>query len=188
MSHSNSQTFPQLGAFHLARTGAQVFAAGCAVAIAVLAAAPSGATSRIAQSAQSLPICYIQLPSQSLQSLDKLCGVLPPAKTIPLYTTDGTTPSPELIAAVRQTLRPMRSATSQLEVLKIMQPLMAKLPLSDRARALQAQVDTMAQRSEFDYEKFSQLQEQLIKDPSYQQAREALTKAREYLWKQQAKR
>jgi hypothetical protein len=185
---SHSQTFPQLRAARLLRTGAQVFGAGCAVAVAVLTAAPSGATSRIAQSAQSLPICYIQLPSQSLQNLEKLCGVLPPAKTIPLYTTDGTTPSPELIAAVRQTLGALGNTTSQLEVLKILQPLMAQLPLSDRARALQAQVDAMAQRSEFDSAKFSQLQEQLIKDPSYQQAREAMTKAREYLWKQQARR
>jgi hypothetical protein len=188
----------------IGRTVGTTFSVGCLLAIAVLAAAPSQAASQAASGrsgkvrplqstspASSLPICYIQMPSQSLQSLDKLCGVLPPAKTIALYTTDGQTPSPELLAAVRQADRRTRQAQSQADYLKIAQDLMAQLPLSDRARLLQDQMYSLYQRmeqngySEVGSGQAAQLQEQLSQDPSYKTADAALSQAREYLRRQQ---
>jgi flagellar biosynthesis/type III secretory pathway chaperone len=170
------------------------------LAITLLVATPSMATSRATlasqvrrPSAASLPLCYIQMPRQSLQSLDKLCGVLPPTKTIALYGSDGQTPSPALIAAVQKADRALRNVRSQAESFKIQQTLMSQLPISDRARAIQAQQYVLVQSLDAgkNYsavgDRFMALQQQLDQEPSFQTAEAAIVKAREYMYQQQAK-
>jgi hypothetical protein len=180
----------------------QTFGTCGLVAIAVLAAGPSQAAQSSTQSRTqsstrsgkvqptrpaSLPICYIQMPRQSLQSLDKLCGVMPPTKTIPLYAADGLTLTPELLAAVRQFDARKRQAQSEAELLKIDQDLAAQLPLSDRARQLLTQVSSLRQTLERNgysgpaAEQLSQIQDRLNQDPSYQKAQAAVSDAREAL-------
>jgi hypothetical protein len=203
MLHPSFPTFVQLFAARWsttrpsARRYAQTLGTCGLVAIAVLAAGPSqAAQSRTQSSARSgkvqppsssLPICYIQMPRQSLQSLDKLCGVMPPTKTIPLYAADGLTLTPELLAAVRQFDARKRQAQSEAELLKIDQDLAAQLPLSDRARQLVAQVGSLRQSLERNgysgpgAEQLSQLQDRLNQDPSYQKAQAAVSDAREAL-------
>jgi hypothetical protein len=179
----------------LGRTVAPAMGALGLVTVTILTAAPSRATqaSQVRRPASaSLPLCYVQMPGQSLKNLDKLCGVLPPEKTIPLYATDGTTPSPELIAAVQKADRAMNKAQSEAEMMKINQTLRAQLPISDRARAIQAQQDGLIKRLETGgqdhasvIDQLTALQHQLETEPSFRQAEAALSKARAYMYQQQ---
>jgi hypothetical protein len=171
------------------------------LAVTLWAAPPSMATSMATSAATparkvrqtppvSLPLCYIQMPSQSLRSLDKLCGVLPPAKTIALYGSDGQTPSPELIAAVQKADRALRNVRSQAESFKIVQTLTAQLPISDRVRAIQAQQYVLMQSLDAGKgyaavgEQLMALQQQLEQEPSFRKAEEAMSKARQSVYQQ----
>jgi hypothetical protein len=131
------------------------------------------------------PLCYIQIGSQSMQSLDKLCGVGKKSDVIDLtidLDRDGV--PDQLLAEMKGFQAKMRSAKTPAEYDAYTQQLEAKMPYSDNVRRLQAQQRSLQQQmaangGNYDAKlmgRYGEIQEQMMKDTSYRQVQEAMGK------------
>jgi hypothetical protein len=131
------------------------------------------------------PLCYIQIGNQSMQSLDKLCGVGKKSDVIDLTVDldrDGV--PDQLLAAMKGFQAKMRSAKTPAEYDAYTQQLEARMPYSDNVRRLQSQQRSLQQKmaangGNYDAKlmgRYGEIQEQMMKDSSYRQVQEAMGK------------
>jgi hypothetical protein len=131
------------------------------------------------------PLCYIQIGSQSMRSLDKLCGVGKKSNVIDLtidLDRDGV--PDQLLAEMKGYQAKMRSARTPAEYDAYTQQMEARMPYSDNVRQLQAQQRSLQQQmtkngGNYDSNlmtKYGQIQEQMMKDSSYTRVQEAMGK------------
>jgi hypothetical protein len=131
------------------------------------------------------PLCYIQIGSQSMRSLDRLCGVGKKSDLIDLtidLDRDGV--PDQLLAAMKGFQAKMRSAKTPAEYDAYTQQLEAKMPYSDNVRRLQSQQRDLQQKmaaANGNYDpklmsRYGEIQEQMMKDSSYRQVQEAMGK------------
>jgi hypothetical protein len=131
------------------------------------------------------PLCYIQIGNQSMQSLDRLCGVGKKSNVIDLtidLDRDGV--PDQLLAEMKGFQAKMRSAKTPAEYDAYTQQLEAKMPYSENVRRLQSQQRSLQQQmaangGNYDAKlmgRYGEIQEQMMKDTSYRQVQEAMGK------------
>jgi hypothetical protein len=131
------------------------------------------------------PLCYIQIGNQSMQSLDRLCGVGKKSNVIDLTVDldrDGV--PDQLLAEMKGFQAKMRTAKTPAEYDAYTQQLEARMPYSDNVRRLQAQQRDLQQKmaaanGNYDSKlmnRYGEIQEQMMKDSSYRQVQEAMGK------------
>jgi hypothetical protein len=131
------------------------------------------------------PLCYIQIGNQSMQSLDRLCGVGKKSNVIDLtidLDRDGV--PDQLLAEMKGFQAKMRSAKTPAEYDAYTQQLEARMPYSDNVRRLQSQQRELQQKmaangGNYDAKlmgRYGEIQEQMMKDTSYRQVQEAMGK------------
>jgi hypothetical protein len=131
------------------------------------------------------PLCYIQIGNQSMQSLDRLCGVGKKSDVIDLtidLDRDGV--PDQLLAEMKGFQAKMRSAKTPAEYDAYTQQLEARMPYSDNVRRLQSQQRSLQQQmaangGNYDAKlmgRYGEIQEQMMKDTSYRQVQEAMGK------------
>jgi hypothetical protein len=94
---------------------------------------------RAQPNAPNPPVCYIDRPGQTRQTLDKLCGVgAPGGGRLSLYGPDGK-PSPAFLAALKR-MQMQSIGGDPASVAKSLRDFAAQMPLSPNAQALMNQM------------------------------------------------
>jgi hypothetical protein len=131
------------------------------------------------------PLCYIQIGSQSMRSLDRLCGVGKKSNVIDLTVDADRDGVPDqLLAEMKGFQAKMRTAKTPAEYDAYTQQLEARMPYSDQVRRLQSQQRELQQKmaaagGNYDAKlmgRYGEIQEQMMKDSSYRQVQEAMGK------------
>ncbi len=142
------------------------------------------ARSRLVPSLEPTPLCYVQFSSQAMRSLDKLCGVGKKSNVIDLTVDADRDGVPdELLAEMKTFQKKMQMAKTPGEYEAYMKQLEDRMPYSDNVRQLQAQQRQLqAQMASGNNSnpnfmtQFGEIQERLMKDPSYGRVQEAMGK------------
>lgn len=135
----------------------------------------------------NVPLCYVQMPGQPMQSLDKLCKVnlsdLTPINLDIDNDHDGV--PDELLAEMRRFDEALRSAKNQDDYDTALQHLESRLPYSSTVRDLQKQQRDLqkylvnarndAQMSLI-YRQLDSIQQRIYTDPSYTRVQAAMGK------------
>jgi hypothetical protein len=141
-----------------------------------------------ATSKTDVPLCYIELPRQSLINLDQLCGVQTPQQqpVIDLNKDADRDGVPdELLAIMRQFDQAMKTARSPQEYEAALQRLENRLPYSDNVKRLQAQQRSIQKQlatpkndsqAQVLYRQLDNIMQQMYKDSSYIKIQEAMGK------------
>lgn len=133
------------------------------------------------------PICFVQLPGQSMRNLSGLCGVndRPTAGIDLSIDADGDGISDQLLAEMQKFRSVMSQAKSAEEYSAALRNFESRLPYSNNVKRLQTQQQNLrdqlrqspggSQNSDL-YRQLDQIQQQIFKDPSYTKVQQEMSK------------